>query len=250
MDNSSNGYHISFFKPTTAHAIANRNMVIWLVLIWAIAIFGFQVLLRVLEKPTPEQAYTTFQSVWANVEKGLATDTELRDFSKSTLNVLGKIALTASEKEILDNALSNSIYRLTADSLKTDLVSRIKAFEKNKAEINDINDISYLHAKRAFQAEFRPVLLLSATDARAVILPLELRTNGIEALQNKTIDALPAIMQKYLIHNQSFLTDFIFLGFPFHYFYTAVFLLILFIGLCLLYCVRIDNLNTRLNLVD
>ena len=61
MDHSSKNYHISFFKPTTPQAIANRNMVIWLVLIWFIAIFGFQILLRVLERPTPEPSYIVLE---------------------------------------------------------------------------------------------------------------------------------------------------------------------------------------------
>lgn len=46
MDDSSNDYRISFFKPTTPQARTNRNMVVWLVLIWFIAIFGFQTMLR------------------------------------------------------------------------------------------------------------------------------------------------------------------------------------------------------------
>jgi hypothetical protein len=61
MDNSSDDYHISFFKPTTPQAVANRNMVVWLVVIWFFAIFGFQILLKVVEKPTPEQSYLTFE---------------------------------------------------------------------------------------------------------------------------------------------------------------------------------------------
>ena len=95
-----------------------------------------------------------------------------------------------------------------------------------------------------------PLMKFSNTDVRAKILPLELTSKGMDALQDETIKYLPAIMQKYLVHNQSVLTDFKFLGFPFHYFYTAVFLLILFIGLCLVYCVRIDSLNAKLNLID
>jgi len=250
MDNSSNGYHISFFRPTTAHAKANRNMVIWLILIWAIAIFGFQILLRVIEKPTPEPVFVEFQSVWTNIAQSNASAEELQTFGKSTLSVLGKIAISDKEKAVLDNALSNTAYQLMPDSLRSDLVFRIKNFESIKSEINDINDPAYIIAKRAFEAEFMPVMMFSNTDVRAKILPFELKSEGIESLQAETIKSLPGIMQKYLVHNQSFLTDFKFLGFPFHYFYTAVFLLILFIGLCWVYCVRIDRLNAKLNLTN
>ena len=55
-------YRISFFKPTTPFSKTNRNLVITLVLIWAIAVFGFQILLRVMEKPTPEKTLITFDS--------------------------------------------------------------------------------------------------------------------------------------------------------------------------------------------
>ena len=51
------------------------------------------------------------------------------------------------------------------------------------------------------------------------------------------------IMDRYLIHNRSVLTDTIFLGFPLHYFYTAVFLLVLFVGLCLGYCLMMERLE-------
>ena len=60
------------------------------------------------------------------------------------------------------------------------------------------------------------------------------------ALSDASLDRLPEIMKLYLTHNQSVLTDTLFLGFPFHYFYTAIFLLILFIGLCILYNVLIE----------
>ena len=70
MDDSSQDYHISFFKPTTPQATANRNLVIWLVLIWFVAIFGFHILLRIVEEPTPEPAYLTFQNAWETMENG------------------------------------------------------------------------------------------------------------------------------------------------------------------------------------
>jgi putative solute:sodium symporter small subunit len=52
-------------------------------------------------------------------------------------------------------------------------------------------------------------------------------------------------MEKHLTHNRSVLTDTKFLGFPFHYFYTAVFLLVLFVGLCLVYCRLMDDLSAK-----
>ena len=122
-----NDYHISFFKPTTPQATANRNLVIWLVLIWFVAIFGFHILLRIVEEPTPEPAYLTFQNAWETMENGSPGANELQQFGQVTLSVLGK-SLAQNERDILNNALSSSLYQLTADSLKTDFISRGMGF--------------------------------------------------------------------------------------------------------------------------
>lgn len=250
MDNSKDEYHISFFKPTTPQAVANRNMVIWLVMIWFIAIFGFQILLKIMEKPTPEASYIAFQNVWENVRSGSASDRELIDFGQATLSVLGKVMITPAEREDLDNALSWTLYQLIDESEKGNLATTIMKFEEIKANIEDISDPNYIQVKTNLSRTYSPVLNISNQDVRSKILPLELNPSSLEVLTDETKESLPGIMEKYLVHNQSFLTDFKFLGFPFHYFYTAMFLLILFVGLCWLYCVKTDRLNAKLNIVD
>jgi putative solute:sodium symporter small subunit len=72
----------------------------------------------------------------------------------------------------------------------------------------------------------------------------------MESFEDSERAQLTGIMGLYLIHNRSALTDAKFLGFPFHYFYTAVFLLILFVGLCWLYCVRTDMYNKKYGIED
>ena len=86
-------YKISFFKPTTAFSKTNRNLVIVLVVIWAVAIFGFQVLLRVMEEPTKEAALITFEKVWDNVNKGIASEDEKIEFD-SIIEILPLKCLT------------------------------------------------------------------------------------------------------------------------------------------------------------
>ena len=250
MENKTDDYHISFFKPTTPQALYNRNMVVWLVLIWVIAIFGFQVLLRILEKPTPEADYITFQSVWPQVEKGDASEKELIQFGQSTLSVLGKIMLSGEDKPVLNDALSYSVYQLTPDSLKEERIAMISKFEERRASIKNISNSNYIKAKKNLSNELSPVLNLSTTDVRSTILPLELKSGGIESLSEESKTKLPVVMKKYMVHNQSVLTNFKFLGFPFHYFYTAVFLLILFVGLCWLYCILTDRVNAKLDIAD
>lgn len=250
MENSSNEYHISFFKPTTPHATSNRNMVVWLVLIWFIAIFGFQILLRFIEKPTPESTFVTFENIWENVLGGSVTDAELQEFGKSTLSVLGKINILPDERKALNNAISWSVFNLTPTNDRAEVVSKINEFENLKESITNISDPNYVMIKSELSQKISPLLNLSNMDIRSRILPLELVSENINQLTERSKSAIPQIMQKYLVHNQSVLTDTKFLGFPFHYFYTAVFLLILFVGLCLLYCVKTDQLNAKFNIVD
>jgi putative solute:sodium symporter small subunit len=250
MDKTTDDYHISFFKPTTPQAVANRNLVVWFVLIWFIAIFGFQILLRIIQKPTPEQTYIAYEEVWSNVASNSAGDNDLKMLGQTTLAVLGKIPANPAHTKILNQAMSWSVYQLTTDSKRAELVEKIMAFEKVKADIQDISNPGYVAMRIALSEELSPVLGLSPLDVRSKILPLGLSSEGIDQLTDQSKADLPVIMAKYLIHNQSFLTDWKFLGFPFHYFYTAIFLLILFVGLCWLYCFRIDSLNKKLNIAD
>jgi putative solute:sodium symporter small subunit len=63
-------------------------------------------------------------------------------------------------------------------------------------------------------------------------------------------EELGGIMNLYLVHNQNALTDFRFLGFPFHYWYTAQFLLILFVFLCVIYASAIQKANEKYDFVE
>ena len=69
-----------------------------------------------------------------------------------------------------------------------------------------------------------------------------------DSISESDKSALPTIMELYLVHNRSTLTDTRFLGFPFHYWYTSQFLLILFVSLCWIFCYMTDASNIRHNL--
>jgi putative solute:sodium symporter small subunit len=250
MKESDNGYHISFFKPTTERARFNRSIVVWLASIWFIAIFGFHIALRVMEKPTPEPPFTAFESVWESVKNGSAGKSELQAFAQSTLSVLGKIAISEDERAVLSRSMSWSAIRLAPDELRPAMIAEISEFETLKASGVGFNDEMYVNAKNALAKNFIPVLGLTRLDPLTRILPLELTAKDVASLPVEAVSSLPSIMQKYLVHNQSVLTDTKFLGFPFHYFYSSVFLLILFIGLCWLYCVRSDRRNKLLGIDD
>ncbi|PLX12731.1 MAG: hypothetical protein C0597_12640 [Marinilabiliales bacterium] len=250
MESNQNDYHISFFRPTTVQAKWNRNLAIKLILIWAVAVFGFHFLLKAIEKPTPEAAYLNYKEVWGNVMMDNASTAELQSFAHSSLSVLGKVFVSSEEKAVLSNALSWTTFQL-ADSAQKELIfEQVVEFEKLKSEITSISDPDYIGAKNKISQLVSPILGLENNDPRKNIVSISLVSSDLKEFNAENKDAFPAIMTKYLIHNQSFLTDFKFLGFPFHYFYSAVFLLILFVFLCWIYCVRVDAMNLKLDIEE
>jgi putative solute:sodium symporter small subunit len=248
MESNQNDYHISFFKPTTAQAKWNRNLAMKLILIWAVAVFGFHFLLRAVEKPTPEEAYVKYEKVWENILTENASVDEMQNFAHASLSVLGKVFIKPEHKVALQNALSWTSYQLADSAQKVVLTNNIQNLEKLKSEITSISDPKYIDAKSALAAIVSPILGLQKNDVRTKIAPFELISSEMEQFKIENKELIPSIMSTYLIHNQSFLTDFKFLGFPFHYFYSAVFLLILFVFLCWLYCVRVDKMNLELDI--
>lgn len=233
-------YNISFFKPTTQVAKFNRNLILVLFSIWAVAIFGFQIWLKVIETPTPEIAYTQYQSVWDNIASGNANTNEKQVFIKSALSVLGKVTLTANDRAILNSSVSKLTLELVPEAEKNTFLEKIKAFKFQK-----YGDLNYLKLKKDLGKTASVYIGVENFSLEGRLIPLEL---AAASSNNINFEKIEAVMSKYLIHNQSYLTDFIFLGFPFHYFYTAVFLLILFVVLCLYYCIATDRAMTKLGI--
>jgi len=209
-------HHFNLFKPTTKHAKANSKIIISMVAIWAVAVFGFQFLLKAVEKPTKEKSLIAFEQVWENVAAGAATRAETQMAAKSMLAVLGK-SLKKEHRADLVSALDWSVYSLAPN------VTKETAFE---------------------------YLGLSSESLEAQLLAIELSDIRVQTIERSTKEAVPGIMSLYLTHNQSFLTDSKFLGFPFHYWYTSEFLLILFVLMCLCYCVLIGKINSKYKIED
>lgn len=217
-------YSVNFFKPTSAHSRSNAALVGTLVIIWAVAVFGFQFLLLAMQNPTAEPAYGKFQEVWGGVADGSASQQEMRDFGRVALAVLGKnVALKDGHREVVKNALNGVVVALggAGATASVDAAASALALES-----------------QGFDLLYRQLLTTSLIDGASA---------GIAA---KDAAEIPAIMELYLVHNRSALTDFTFLGFPFHYWYTAQFLLILFVVLCLVYAVLIDKIHKKHNFVE
>ncbi|MFC2135253.1 sodium/substrate symporter small subunit [Bacteroidota bacterium] len=227
-------YQVNFFKPLSNHAKANTKLILTLAIIWAVGVFGFQILLMILNNPTPEAAYTKFESVWPaaveDVDSGIEAKQEL---SKVLLSVLGKnIAVSDVDKASLKNTLSWTVYSMLPDSSK----GVMSAAPEDEAVVL---------AKTAIGLEetgFEQIMIN--------LLPTSLVAVQSDKLDEKYKNAIPGIMVLYLVHNQNAFTDFKFLGFPFHYWYTAQFLLIMFVVLCLIYATAIDRMNKKHDFVE
>jgi putative solute:sodium symporter small subunit len=255
---TNNDYNFSLFKPNSDYSRRVRNIITSMLIIWAVAVFGFQILLRVIQKPTPEKAFTTFESVWERVKTGMATADEKKDFVHSVIAVLGKSTLKKDNKEILAYALSWSTYSTLDSSRKEALLKNVMDFRVSRENLaKSTNDEGYLQAKETLDKSKKEILTqvseihgFSSSSLEANIVAFNLTEADVQQLSEKDINSLPDIMKLYLVHNQSFLTDFKFLGFPFHYFYTAEFLLILFVLLSLIYSMRIEKLQKKFKIVE
>jgi len=250
MEPDNNEFHFSFFKPTTESARHNRNMVVQFVLIWAVAIFGFQILLKVFEERVPEPAYDVYKSYWPMVESGEMNSDALKYISQSALSVLGKVAIDPVHREVLDNFVSWAAINIAEGDLESEMLLKLTRFESLAASTEDITSDEYVAAKKELIPVLQEVFGLASNDVRGRIAPLEIHSSLMEKFDESQYVLFMEAMDFYLIHNSSFLTTGRFLGFPFHYFYTAVLLLILFVAICWLYCVRTDMFNKRYGIED
>ncbi|MCF8222400.1 MAG: DUF4212 domain-containing protein [Bacteroidales bacterium] len=250
MESKPDDYHISFFRPTTDSARRNRNMVVQLILVWAIAIFGFQILLKILEKPTPEEAWIIYDSVRDDIESGSTDPLVLKQASRSALSILGKVSIDPVHRDALDNLISWSAYNIADSAQKKTLVEKLQKFERLKTAEVDLRSFNYKSSKDDMLPLLQEIYGLAPHDVRSRIASVHINSGLMQNMSRKNISIVHEAMDLYLVHNRSVLTDIKFLGFPFHYFYTAVFLLILFVGLCWVYCVRTDMFNKKYEIAD
>ncbi len=232
MSNSEQ-YDVNFFKPLSAHAKANKKLILILAIIWAVGVFGFQFLLIIFNEPTPEKSFETFQKSWPTAIEQGADNQVKTDFAKSLLMVLGKnIAVKDNHKVILKESLTWTVASMLPDSVRP---AFMKAPDKGTFEL----------AAKTLRLQYSGFDKIM-TD----LLPFSIVKLEDDKFPEKCRKELPDIMGLYLVHNQNFLTDFTFIGFPFHYWYTAQFLLIMFVLLCVYYAVSIEKANKKHDFVE
>jgi putative solute:sodium symporter small subunit len=269
-----NDYNFSIFNPVNEYSRRNRNIILSILVLWIVCIFGFQFLLLIVQKPTPEKALTVYESVADNVFAGQASVDEKKAFNGALLMVLGK-TIKPDDRALLDRQLTQIVYDLLPDSAgKAAMIDKLAPLALKRAELASLNEawekktIRFQEFKNQtfsvneeivrMKGELGSYLssvadqLIPADDKFRIVmliwLPHELKIAAITDPQPVDKEKLDQVMKLYLTHNQSFLTDFRFLGFPFHYFYTAVFLLVFFVGLCMLYAYRIEHLHKKFNM--
>jgi len=225
-------------------------MILQLISIWVVAIFGFQVLLKIIEKPTPEPVYSLYEQSWPAIRSGDFTSKDLQALSQVSLSILGKVAIQPGHRQALDNAVSWAAWNLAQGDLRLELEQRVSQFRNTASEITHIGEVEYLQEKEALYPLLAGLFDLNPRDVRVKIAPLEIHTELMPVFGEENQLLVAEAMDLYLIHMRSVLTDTPFLGFPFHYFYTAVFLLILFVGLCWIYCRRTDMFNKKYGIED
>lgn len=244
---SSENYNFSIFRPRNVHGRKNRNVILSMLLIWTVAVFGFQFLLRAVEKPVPEKALVTFEELWPAVQTGQLPSDDARKFLNSLIMARGKGTLKADEQKVLSEAISCFTAQLLPEDLKPALTGNLSEIESLRMKLPEIKDQEYLDTKKritelsnSIVGTTAPYTGIEKGTLEAAIFTFSLKNEYPGLMNDKSFDGLAGIMKLYMTHNRSFLTDSVFLGFPFHYFYTAVFLLILFITLCIVYNILIE----------
>ncbi len=240
-------YNFSLFTPRNLHGKKNRNVIFSMLAIWVVTVFGFQFLLRLVEKPTPEKSLVMFESTWSSGTSGEINSADYKTILNSLVLVRGKNIVKPVDQKLLSEAISCTFFTLVPDSIRTPIIGNITETKSLKAKLIESRDKEYLDLKIAISEKNKNIASLGefysgfkAGSLESHILISTLQDKFPNSLNDESFAGLPGIMKFYLTHNQSFLTDTKFLGFPFHYFYTAVFLLILFVSLCIIYNILIE----------
>ena len=244
---SQDQYNFSIFKPRNLHGRKNRNVIFTMLLIWAVTVFGFQFLLRGIQKPVPEKTLIMFESVWPKVlADDLSTD-DYRTLLNSFVLVKGKNMVKPKDQELLSDAISCAVFSSMPDTIRSILLAEVAGIKSLKSQLATASGNDYLELSDLIREKYRSVILMSEQHTgfregslEAPFLAASLNDTYPPLLNDASFAVLPDMMKFYLTHYQSVLTDTTFLGFPFHYFYTAVFLLVLFIALCIAYNILVE----------
>jgi uncharacterized membrane protein len=240
-------YNFSIFSPRNKHGRKNRNVILTMLAIWVVAVFGFQFLLRIIEKPTPEKTLTIFESEWPNMVEEGNSPPDYKAFMNSLLLVMGKNTVTSADKQLLSEVISAVTFKMVPDTIGSQVLGLVAERDLLKANLPQLKGQEFLDVRIKVQDLKKQIIEMldpytgfEPESLEATILAANIKKDYPSSFKDERFIRLPDLMKLYLTHNQSVLTDTKFLGFPFHYFYTAVFLLVLFVVLCIVYNVLVE----------
>jgi len=224
----SKSYDVNFFKPSTPFLKENIRLIVIGLVVWWVVTYGFQFLLKIMETPTPEASYVTYQQYAPKLADGSASAEDMKAAANFYLAVLGKSAALL-KNEPLKTAFTSTVYNsLSGGDQQMLLDVAAQAVDDKTVDVGFINSALGITDNKAMMAVVPYGLTAVTPDKLAMADP-----------------ALKPVLDKYLIHNQSVLTDTIVLGFPFHYLFTALITLTIFVLICLVYCAAIDKLMKK-----
>ena len=188
MDDSQS-YNVNFFKPSTPFLRENIRAIVIGLVVWGCATYGFQILLKIMETPTPEATYVSFQEVAPKLADGSASAEEKVSAANFYLHMLGKSA-GLLKNEDLKSVFTATLYSVLSDAEKKTLVSVAE-----KAVTDKTVDVAFINTA------------LGITDNKAMMAVVPYGLTAVTPDAAMTNDALKPLMDKFFIHNQSVLTD-------------------------------------------
>jgi len=224
----SKSYDVNFFKPSTPFLKENIRAIVIALVIWGVATYGFQILLRIIETPTPEPVYVEFQQAAAALADGSASTEQMVAGANFYLAMMGKSAALLGNDQLKQMFTSTVYNLLSGDEQQTLVDTAAQAASDRTVDVAFINSALGITGNKAMMAVVPYALVPVAPESMVMADP-----------------AMKPLMDKFFIHNQSVLTDTIVFGFPFHYLYTALILLVTFVLICLIYCQVIDRLMKK-----
>lgn len=226
--NDEPNYDINFFTPRTPFLKDNIRLIVISITVWAVFTFGFQILLRVIETPTPQPDFIAFETGYPALRDGTATREEKVALARAYLSLISKATPVPADPP-LKQIFTATTYHLLPEEQRA-------AWRAAAADSTPRTTADVAFAEEALGIQDDVVL--------RALLPFALAP--IEGDREEMFNPnLASLMETYFIHNRSVLTDTRVLGFPFHYVYSAVFLLALFNLICLVYCYLIDGIMKK-----
>lgn len=256
MDTMQTNYNFNLFKPRNRYGRRISNIIISMLIIWAVAVFGFQILLKIYQKPTPETTYVKFMNAWQNVQNATFSEQDVKDVTLSLVLISGKSNVKEENKKIIRTVISYYTYSVLSDSFRNLVIQHVSSLLDSRKKLEKAKGAEYLQLQQQLADSKKEImnivgskLGISSGSIEEILLPYCL-ISEFKPLTLEEVKQLPQVVRLYTTHNQSFLTNTRFLGFPFHYFYTAIFLLVLFVSLCWIYCIRVERLQIKFGIIE